>query len=191
MRRFIIIACVLLGLSAVLGWLRAGAGSVGGQVDTQEWQSLPMPGGDTTALSRVAERIRATDLFVLSLAEEEKLKDATQDTQLVANGVPPLPTIASVQSVNKSYEATLINPDGTVITVSEGESLPSGWLIKTIDQRQVIAVFEETEQRLAVAGYLDTAFDNPDVEQEGDDSALSENSETVAPDARSDISPNE
>lgn len=185
MRRFIIIACVLLGLSAVLGWLRAGGGDGGGTVGTQDWQALPMPGGDAAALSQTAARIRATDLFVLSSAEEEKLKDAAQNTQAVATGVPPLPTIASVQSVNKRYQATLITPDGTVVTVAEGETLPSGWLIKTIDQRQLLAVFEDTEQRLAVAGYLDTAFDNPDTEQ------ASDGSQSVAPAAGSDISPKE
>lgn len=180
MKRFVIIACVLLGLSATLGWLRAGGGSGGGLVDSQDWQALPMPGGDAAMLAQTSERIRATDLFVLSLIDEEKLKDAEQDTAPVINGAPPLPTIASVQSVNKAYQATLINPDGTVVTVAEGETLPSGWLIKAIDQRQVITVFEDTEQRIAVAGYLDTAFDNPDA---GD------NSEAVAPDAVSDISP--
>jgi len=53
--------------------------------------------------------------------------------------------------------------------VKAGDSLTSGWLIKSVDLRQVIAVFEDEEERFVVRPYLETAFDKPEESAETDE----------------------
>jgi hypothetical protein len=53
-------------------------------------------------------------------------------------------------------------PDNGVAKLRGGDVLDSGWEIKTVDRRQVIAVFDGEEIIVPVIPYLKGAFDKPD-----------------------------
>jgi len=163
MRRFAIIILIFIGVSCALGWGRAAGDHVGGSADEDVWSVMPVLRGDIQALTQVGTNIRSTELFKLSRKAEKALAETLKNQQVSSRpNAPPFPSIGSIAKVNNKYWATFIMADGTLLSRTIDDSLPSGWVIKAVDLRQVIAVFDDEESRFPVAAYLDKAFEPPE-----------------------------
>jgi len=163
MRRFAIIILIFIGVSYALGWGHATGDHVGGNSDEDVWSVMPVLRGDIQVLTQVGKNIRSTELFILSRKAERALAETLKSQQVSARpNAPPFPSIGSVSKVNNTYWATFIMADGAVLSRTIDDSLPGGWVIKAVDLRQVIAVFDDEESRFPVAAYLDKAFEKPE-----------------------------
>jgi len=171
MRRFLVIIGILLLLSASVGWWRASLATLQGQSQTDIWSEPRSVNLDSAALKAMVKRVQATELLKLSRKDEEKREEAAGKASEVEvdNNRPKFPKIVAAFQRNNVSHVTLMSDDNVMTEVKAGDSLTSGWLIKSVDLRQVIAVFEDEEERFVVRPYLETAFDKPEESAETDE----------------------
>ena len=162
MRKFILIAVLGLVVSAAFGWWRAAVATQPGAVPTDEWRVSTLARFDSGASQKLGQKIRATDLFITTPLTDAAAAAAEAPVDAGPEKTPAFPKIVSAPLLNDIHHALLLTAEGGFLKVVSGDSLPSGWVIKTVDSRQVIAAFDGEEKRFPVAAYLDTAFDAPE-----------------------------
>lgn len=160
-RKFLYIAICGILISAALGWWRAAIATQPGKIRQDNWQTVQTTPPDPTAIAKAASQIRATKLFLMTRATERAAAETAPEISS-AQKIPAFPSIAAISKVNNIAYAHVITPDGSFVKVKKDDRLENGWVIKTVDLRQVIAVFDGEETRFPVAAYLDTAFDAPE-----------------------------
>lgn len=167
MKRAYIIIAALAVMSWIVGWWQAGHYVGDGTVEPDDWSVSSAQSASFNA-SQISQRLRASELFLLSRKDEAIRKDGGEvggsDDPAGPGAAPPFPTIAAAALVNGVSQINLVSGDGTVMTAKAGDTLPNGWMIKTVDLTQVIAVFNGEETRFSVRPFLDSAFDNPEDE---------------------------
>ena len=91
-----------------------------------------------------------------------------ENESLSSPAIPPFPKILGSSRLNQTRYLHVHLPDLKETKLRQGDVLESGWEIKKVDGRQVIAVFDGEEVSLPIIPYLKDAFD-PDAEQEDSD----------------------
>ena len=166
MKRALLIFAALLLFSFLMGWWRAGSYVAAGTVEPDVWNNKEA--ASAVDARKTAKAIRSTGLFLLSRQDQQAQDAGTLGGSVsqtdTPKAAPPFPTFASAFRSNGVNYVTLVLAGGDVLTVKAGQDLPSGWRIKDINLNQVIAVFGEEETRFPVREYLDTAFDEPEIE---------------------------
>ncbi len=126
----------LLALSGVLGWVQAGMQSVAVNAREGEWHALILPLQDDNEVKQLRKRVLASGFF------QEKDK-AVEDSDLELNPEERalraaeqeygrFPHIISIARIDGLDTAQLRMPEGGVVTVVDGETLESGWVIAKI-----------------------------------------------------------
>ncbi|MBL4591754.1 MAG: hypothetical protein JKY96_07320 [Phycisphaerales bacterium] len=150
-RRFMRIFAFVLVVSVFIGWLRAGLVVVDSARAATAW-----PYGET--LSEVSDpyaalvaRVKASGFFPLSpLRLAERQTPGQQDND---EGIPPFPKIVAASIVDGMPRVYLRSKDGIVKAAGGGETLESGWQLKTVDLHRVIAVYDGQESEFQITKY--------------------------------------
>ena len=162
MRRSVLIGLCLAACSGLVGWLHAASAVQQGQVQNDIWSEAASLSVDASALKAKVASVKATELLKLSRKAEEKLAEANgEGSEAADNNRPKFPLMAAASQRNGKSYVNVIFPDGSIGEIQAGDTLSSGWVIKSVDLRQVIAVFEGEEERFIIRPYLETAFDKP------------------------------
>ena len=169
MRKRLPLIILLLMASGVLGWLHAGtsAGARSGEIDN--WSTLQSDSMSSSEYKELAKQLKKSALLPLSRKEQIALEEAAikraKNNYVAARpsqrAAPPFPKILGSSRLNKRHYVHVLIPDKGMKKIRRGDVLESGWEIKTVDRRQVIAVFDEEELTLPVIPYLEGAFDKP------------------------------
>ncbi|MGB0906117.1 MAG: hypothetical protein ACPGVT_01390 [Maricaulaceae bacterium] len=160
MKRNLFLATGLVGFSFVLGWARAGINAGPQEPDMLEWVNPAASVININTYKEMGERIRATQLFPISAqqARQAALR-ASQETQVVDVPGPPLfPEIVGFSVVDKVPYVHLLLREGGLMKATEGQSLKNGWFIKSIDRKNVIARYDDKDEKFPIIKYLDDAF---------------------------------
>jgi len=86
------------------------------------------------------------------------------------------PKIGGAKTVRNVRHVSLIGEDNVIQTVKAGDVLDSGWEIKSINRKRVIAVFDGQELDIPINSYLQEAFEKPDegaMDNAGSDASMS------------------
>jgi len=169
----IILACAV---SAALGWMRAGT-SAGVQTPTVDgWDALQYKPPTKREYRAIAAQLKASSLLPLSLIEERRGSAPAAAAVETAGALPNFPKIGGAKTVRNVRHVSLIGEDNVIQTVKAGDVLDSGWEIKSINRKRVIAVFDGQELDIPINSYLQEAFEKPDegaMDNAGSDASMS------------------
>lgn len=161
MRRFIPLVILLLIASASLGWFRAGtiAGPRAAEVDG--WDALQHGQPSDADYKAMAAKFKQSALLPLTtrLEIENAANAAALQTAAGPLAAPPFPQIVGSSRINNARVIHVILADNTLTKLRQGEVLESGWEIKTVDRKRVIAVFDGEELEIPIIAYLEAAFE--------------------------------
>ncbi len=165
MRRFIPLIFALLIASAALGWMRAGTSAGTRAADVDGWNALNYAPLSRASYAKMAARLKSAQLLPLSRIEEKILANGGGPNTAVlgSKNTPPFPRILGYSLPHVLTEG----PDKTTLKFKKGDVLDSGWEIKTVDRKRVIAVFDGEDFEFPIIAYLKEAFEKPD--GDGDD----------------------
>jgi len=169
MRKLLPLILLLLIASGVLGWLRAGTSAGARTAELDSWSTLQSGAMGTAEYKALAKQLKQSALLPLSRKEQKAREEAATKLaastspagQAAARPVPPFPKILGGSRLNRTHYVHVLAADNSLTKLRGGDVLESGWEIKTVDRRQVIAVFDGEELTLPVIPYLKGAFEKP------------------------------
>jgi len=162
-RSSLLIILSLCALSAALGWWRAdpSAASEGAVVD--RWDAMQAQSLTDSAYAKMARQVKASALLPMSRMAERSAQSAATSTDVTASPTAgKFPKVLSRSAINKVPVVILQGTDNSVMTVKVGDTLDSGWTIKSIKKNEIVATFEAEEIRVPTVAYLQTAFEKTD-----------------------------
>lgn len=162
-RPTLILILTLCGLSAALGWWRAdpSAASKGAVVDGWDaMQHQPLP---DSAYAKIARQVKASALLPISRMAERRgeVTGAATDTAATPTA-GKFPKVLSRGVIDRIPYIVLQGSENALIKAKAGDTLESGWTIKTIEKNEIVATFETEEIRVPTVAYLQTAFEKSD-----------------------------
>ena len=173
MRRFAPLIVLLLCASAVLGWLRAGISAGARAAEPDSWAQLQLGAPSDARFKEMSLQLKRSAFFpespaeLIAAEEAQKAKAGSADVDL-PSGAPPFPQIIGASYLNNRRYIHLKMPKNSVAKLQQGDVLDSGWEIKTVDRRRVIAVFDDEEIEIPIISYLEAAFKRPEGDALGD-----------------------
>lgn len=178
MRRILPFIVLVCALSAALGWMRAGT-SAGQQAPTIDgWNTLQYNSLSKQEYGTIAAQLKASSLLPLSLIEERKGPSPEASAVKTPGALPDFPKIGGAKTVRNIRYVSLIVADNIIQTVKAGAVLESGWEIKSISRKSVVAVFDGQELEIPINSYLQEAFEKPAegvMDSAGDDASKTNN----------------
>lgn len=161
-RRLLPLAGLLLVLSVVLGWVRSDVDSAGSAQGVDAWAKNAATLHSPVQYDELTARLKASGLFPMS----QKRIDARIARQNGGTGggiagvdAPPFPAIIAASIINGMPRIHLRLGDGNIIAAVSGDTLESGWQLKTVDLSRVLAVYDGEEQEFKVTNYKERESD--------------------------------
>ncbi len=166
MRRLALLIFALLIASAALGWMRAGTSAGSRSAGLDGWNAQSYAPLSSAEYTEMVTRLKNAQLLPLSFREEKTLaaEDGADTTDIDDKNTPSFPRILAYDRPYIYVEG----PEKTRVKFKKGDVLDSGWEIKTVDRKHVIAVFDGEEFEFPVIPYLKAAFERPD-DESGED----------------------
>ena len=165
MRRMAIFILPLWLAAGALGWLRAGTSAGPRAAEIDNWEALQYAPVSSAVYKAMAASLKQSALLPLTFQEVQAQEEAEKQDVAAQNTVgsaPPFPQIISSYRLNKTRYIQLLNADGTVSKLQQGDVHDTGWEIKTVDRRRIIAVFDGEELEIPIIAYLEGAFEKPE-----------------------------
>ena len=167
MRRIALFIIPLFIASGALGWLSAGTSAGPRSADVDNWEALlyrPVSPADYKAM---ATSLKQSALLPLSAKEVQAQAAAAAAAENTSSDVKtraakPFPKIIGHYRLNNKRYIQVRNADATVSKLQQGDVHDTGWEIKTVDRRRVIAVFDGEELEIPIIAYLEAAFQKPE-----------------------------
>lgn len=164
-RRFLPIIGLALIVSAAWGWLRANTDHDARIQRGDAWARNAAVLNAQPDFADITARLKASGLFPMSKkridALEQQSNGANSNGGGIAGGAAPVfPTIIVASVVDGVAKVHLRLADGTIISAASGDTLESGWRLKTVDLNRVIAVYDEEEQEFKVTNYKERESDD-------------------------------
>jgi len=156
MRRNFILMGLALIIAAILGWLSVNSGASAARGITDPWPAEPLA-AEPVPINDIRNRLNSSALFPKS--------DTAQDQNLGPDGkpidgkgsgpqnAPPFPDIRGVSILDGQPHVTLELADGQIKTIAEGETLTSGWQLKSVDPKRIIAAYKDEEITRPIRDY--------------------------------------
>ena len=167
MKKYIGLIAALLILSAVLGWMRAGTSAGTRTAEIDNWDSLKYEAQSKAGYQTLAGALKDSALLPFNKKEKKALEEieAASTARPAADGrlqsAPPFPKILGSSRLDNKRYIHVMGPGETVEKHQKGDVLENGWEIKTVDRKQVIAVFDGEELEIPIISYLEAAYEKP------------------------------
>ena len=178
MKRFILPICLLFVAATTVGWVQAGTSAGARPAKTDNWSTLKADRLSKIEYIQLAEKLKQSGFLPLSPEEQRVLDEEIINTaglnnneneSLSSTAIPPFPKILGSSRLNQTRYLHVYLPDLKETKLRQGDVLASGWEIKKVDGRHVIAVFDGEEVSLPIIPYLEGAFEpEPDAEADAD-----------------------
>mgnify|MGYP000285561588 CR=1 FL=1 len=148
---YIVIAGVVL--SALLGSFKAQTEIQSTRAPQDNWDSLQNTQTRAPNYSMTAINVKASGILPLTNSQIRAIDNSgtpqTQNTPTAS----PFPEIKSVFNTDGTLHVMLMLADNSLVAAKTGDTIETGWTIKSIDLTNVIAVFDEKEHEFAVINY--------------------------------------
>jgi len=156
MRRALLLMSLALIIAAIFGWLSVSGGASNARDIRDPWPSGAIT-AEPASINDMRDRLNNSALF--------PKPDAAQGQALGPDGkplsggssgpqnAPPFPNIRGVSILDGQPHVTLELADGEIKTIAEGETLPSGWQLKSVDPKRIIAAYEDEEITRPIRDY--------------------------------------
>lgn len=152
--KFIGIIVLMFGAALLIGWWLAGVNiaKTGDVIDP--WDSFKIANIEAGEFNAITERLKRSDIFPLS-REEANIAEAASKIAVISSepGLPAFPTIVGSSVLNGEPHIHLLLADDSFLKARSGDSLESGWKLKTVDLKRVLAVYGEDEREFFVTNY--------------------------------------
>ena len=178
MKRLILPICLLFVAATAVGWVQAGTSAGARPAKTDNWSTLKADRLSKIEYIQLAEKLKQSGFLPLSPEEQRVLDEEIINTaglnnneneSLSSTAIPPFPKILGSSRLNQTRYLHVYLPDLKEAKLRQGDVLASGWEIKKVDGRHVIAVFDGEEVSLPIIPYLEGAFEpEPDAEADAD-----------------------
>ena len=159
MKRYGLIIGISLILAAILGWVSARGEDSSNREIRDPWPDA-LGAADTMSINDALARLNASALFPKPEADRnEKGQLIGPDGKPIdgsASGddaAPPFPDIRGVSILDGRAHVTLELPGGAIETIAEGETLSSGWQLKSVDAARIIATYDTEEITRPIRDY--------------------------------------
>ena len=162
-RRVLPLALCLIAVSAILGWLRAGTVAGERPPSADGWEQMQYAPPSKAEYKKMAAKLKASSLLPLSRIEERKINiEGAAESEETTSDVPDFPKVGGAKTVRNTRYVSLVGKDNTIVTIKAGDVLDSGWEIKSISPRSVLAVFDGQDLEIPINSYLQEAFEKPE-----------------------------
>jgi len=158
MSRHIIMIGACLTLAAAFGWISASGEDASNREIRDPWPNS-LNSVNEMSINDALLRLNASALFPQPtsrdgrpLGPDGKPIDA-DGAESASGATPPFPTIRGVSILDGRPHVTLELKGGAVETVAEGETLESGWQLKSVDPTRIIAAYKDEEITRPIRDY--------------------------------------
>ena len=152
-RIFTIICFILLTLSAIVGWFNGGVNTINLGKNTDSWTRLKQIQPPSINVMQINRNLKAMDVFPLTGEESDSVISPGGQAITENSNRPPFPKIINVSYLDNKAQLVLLMEDNSLIATYAEDTLPSGWKVKKVDLKHVIAVFNGEEQEFPVTEY--------------------------------------
>jgi len=150
--RSLICVLSLAGVSLFAGWWQAGFSVSQRSSDNDQWGEIAGVNMNAEDYAKLATMMRQSAMFPISRAEAKRLEELDADSEdNMIEGVPQFPDIIAASVLDGVPHIHLLLSDKTLVKAKSGDELESGWTLKSVDLRQVSAVYGDTEREFWVS----------------------------------------
>lgn len=119
--------------------------------DNVAWQSFESSLAEQEDVLTTSNQIKASGIIRKFLSSEEKQE--AERVRVEDEGIPPLPEIIGTSVVNGIAQVHIKTPDAPPISLVQGDSLESGWLLESVNLNGIVLKYEDIEQTVLVREY--------------------------------------
>ncbi len=157
MPRLPIIISIGFIIAAILGWVSTGRDNINQREIRDPWPN-ELTAAQNISVKDVVSRLNTSALFPKLSPDSGDGSSALGPDGRPLNGsrqteAPPFPDIRGVSRLDGQPYVTLEFADGSVKTLAEGAQLSSGWQLKSVDPRRIIATYDDEEITRPVRDY--------------------------------------
>ena len=119
--------------------------------DNDVWQTFETSIVGQKDIAETVRNIKTSGIIrKFPTREEEQKADVIEAEK---DGLPPLPEIIGTSVVNGIPQVHIKMPDAPPISLVQGDTLESGWLVETVNLNGIILKYEDVEQSVLVKDY--------------------------------------
>jgi hypothetical protein len=150
---------ILSGLiiAAVLGWVSASGTGADRREIRDPWPERLAP-ADEVSINEALSRLNGSALFPKPAVKSGQAlgpdgQPISEGAGAGARAAGPFPDIRGVSILDGRPHVTLELASGDIKTIAEGETLESGWRLKSVDPTRIIAAYEDEEITRPIRDY--------------------------------------
>lgn len=119
--------------------------------DNVAWKSFESSLAEQEDVLTTSNQIKASGIIRKFLSPKEKQE--AERVKVKDDGTPPLPEIIGTSVVNGIAQVHIKMPDAPPISLVQGDSLESGWLLESVNLNGIVLKYEDIEQTVLVREY--------------------------------------